>query len=87
MVLVCSEHSLQSPKVIREMNRVLEREDRERRNILVPVRIDDYIFDKWDDPLKADVVKRWIGDFREWEIVENYNAALKKLLTVLKKDV
>ena len=64
LVVICSEHSLQSPPVIREIERALQKEDREHRNVLFPIRIDDYLFDEWDHPRKADVVSKVIGDFR-----------------------
>ena len=63
-MVICSQHSLQSPAVIREIERALQKEDREHRNVLFPVRIDDYLFDEWDHPRKADVVSKVIGDFR-----------------------
>ena len=67
LVVICSKHSLQSPPVIREIERALQKEDREHRNVLFPIRIDDYLFDEWDHPRKADVVSKVIGDFRGWK--------------------
>lgn len=67
LVVVCSENSLQSVPVLREMERALQREEREGRNILFPVRIDDYIFDKWEHTRKSDVAAKVIGDFRGWD--------------------
>ena len=64
LVVICSQHSLESPPVIREIERALQKEDREHRNVLFPIRIDDYLFDEWDHPRKADVVSKVIGDFR-----------------------
>jgi len=64
LVVICSQHTLQSPPVIREIARALQKEDRERRNVLFPIRIDDYLFDEWEHPRKADVVSKVIGDFR-----------------------
>jgi len=46
LVVVCSEHSLESPPVIREIERALQKEDREHKNVLFPIRIDDYLFDE-----------------------------------------
>jgi hypothetical protein len=43
LVVVCSEHSLQSGPVLREMERALQREDNEGTEVLFPIRIDDYI--------------------------------------------
>ena len=75
LVVVCSKHSLESPPVIREIERALQKEDREHKNVLFPVRIDDYLFDKWDHPRKADVVSKVIGDFRGSDNLANYSKA------------
>jgi len=75
LVVICSRHSLQSPPVIREIERALQKEDREHRNVLFPVRIDDYLFDEWDHSRKADVVSKVIGDFRGWENHAAYGKA------------
>jgi hypothetical protein len=39
----------------------MQKEDRERKGVLFPVRIDDYLFEKWDHPRKADVVSKVVG--------------------------
>jgi uncharacterized protein YjbI with pentapeptide repeats len=84
VVVICSKHSLQSGPVLREIERALSREDREGKNILFPVRIDNYIFDQWDHPRKADVVSKVVGDFRGWNrSTTKYEVAFKKLLEAL----
>jgi hypothetical protein len=50
--------------VLREIERALQREDRDGKNVLLPMRIDDYLFDKWNPPREADVVAKVVGDFR-----------------------
>jgi hypothetical protein len=55
---------IQSGPVLREIERPLQREDRESKNVLFPIRIDDYLFDKWNHPRKAEVVAKVVGDFR-----------------------
>ncbi|MGA2604505.1 MAG: toll/interleukin-1 receptor domain-containing protein [Verrucomicrobiia bacterium] len=80
LVVACSENSLQSPAVLREIERGLQREDREKKNVLFPIRIDDYIFDKWEHERKADVVKKVVGDFRKWKNHHAYQKSLVKLL-------
>ena len=42
----------------------MQKEDREHKNVLFPIRVDDYLFDRWDHPRKADVVSKVAGDFR-----------------------
>jgi hypothetical protein len=39
VVVICSKNSLRSEPVLREIERALQREDQERRNVLYPVRI------------------------------------------------
>lgn len=84
LVVVCSENSLQSGPVVREIERALNREDREHKNILFPVRIDDYLFHKWDHPRKDDVTAKVVGDFRQWKNVDKYQDAFNRLLKNLK---
>ncbi|TAH48863.1 MAG: toll/interleukin-1 receptor domain-containing protein [Chloroflexota bacterium] len=84
LVVVCSKNSLTSGPVLREIERALNREDKERKQILFPIRIDDYLFDEWEHPRKADVLAKVVGDFRGWNrSAANYDAAFKKLLKAL----
>jgi hypothetical protein len=85
LVVICSRHSLQSPPVIREIERALQKEDREHRNVLFPMRIDDYLFDEWEHPRKADVVSKVIGDFRGWENLATYAKAFPRFLDALNR--
>ena len=84
-MVIYSKHSLQSPPVIREVERALQKEDREHRNVLFPIRIDDYLFDEWDHPRKADVVSKVIGDFRGWENLASYTKAFPRFLDALNR--
>ena len=87
VVVICSENSLQSGPVLREIERALQREDREGKNILFPIRIDDYVFDRWEHPRKADVVSKVVGDFRGWEQnADKYETAFEKLLEALEAE-
>ena len=85
LVVICSKDSLQSPAVIREIERALQKEDREHKNVLFPVRIDDYLFDEWDHPRKADVVRVVAGDFRGWEDHAKYSKAFPRFLDALNR--
>ena len=82
-MVICSEHSLQSVPVIREIERALQREDREHKNVLFPIRLDDYLFDKWHHPRKADVVSKVAGDFRGWDDLAAYTKAFARFLDAL----
>jgi hypothetical protein len=83
LVVICSENSLQSVPVNREIERALQREDREKKNILFPLRIDDYLFEKWEHPRKADVVSKVAGDFRAWGEKDDYGKTLERLVRAL----
>jgi uncharacterized protein YjbI with pentapeptide repeats len=85
LVVICSEHSLQSPPVIREIERALQKEDREHKNVLFPVRIDDYLFDAWEHARKADVVSKVAGDFRAWRDLAAYSKAFPRFLDALNR--
>ena len=83
LVVICSKDSLQSEPVIREMERALQKEDREHKNVLFPISIDDYLLKKWDHPLKADVVKKVIGNFRGSDNLATYAKAFPGFLDAL----
>jgi uncharacterized protein YjbI with pentapeptide repeats len=84
LVVVCSEHSLKSPAVQREIERALQREDREGKNILFPIRIDNYLFQEWEHERKSDVVNKIAGDFRGWRNADKYDKVFQKFLKGLK---
>jgi len=85
VIIICGEHSLNSPPVIRELERALQKEDdlarrNEPSDVLLPVRLDDYVLDGWQHHRKADVTAKYIGDFRHWQEVDHYSAAIERLI-------
>jgi hypothetical protein len=88
LVVVCSEHSLQSGPVLREIERALQREDREGTDVLFPIRIDDYVFsDRWQDTRKPDVIAKVVGDFSGWDQdAAKYEASFRKLMKALQPE-
>ncbi len=87
LIVICSQHSLVSRPVLREIERALQREDREGRNVLFPLRIDEYLFEQWEHPRKADVLSKVVGDFRGWDHgVEKYRLSFEKLLKALRAE-
>ena len=87
LIVVCSENSLQSIPVQREMERALNREDKEHTNILFPIRIDDFIFEHWEHERKADALAKVVGDFSGWERdAAKYEKAFDKLLKGLQAE-
>jgi uncharacterized protein YjbI with pentapeptide repeats len=91
LIVICSEQSLNSPAVIREIERALQKEDELARHgddseVLFPIRLDDYIFDGWNHHRKADVITKTIGDFRQWKNSEIYYNALNRLIRDLQAE-
>jgi hypothetical protein len=86
IVVVCSQNSLQSGPVLREIERALQREDREHKNILFPITIDDYVFNEWKHERQADVLKKVVGDFRAWRDYSSYQKAFGKLFEGLQAE-
>jgi hypothetical protein len=89
LVLVCSRESLNSPAVLRELERALQKEDQLARQgregeVLFPVRLDNYVLDEWEHYRRADVIKKNIGDFRNWEGHGDYEKVFGRLLRDLR---
>ena len=90
LIVICSEQSLNSPAVIREIERALQKEDERARQgrdaeVLFPIRLDDYIFE-WNHHRKADVIAKNVGDFRNWNEPERYKKAFERLLRDLQAE-
>jgi uncharacterized protein YjbI with pentapeptide repeats len=90
LIIICSEQSLNSPAVIREIERALQKEDDLARHdkepeVLFPIRLDDYIFE-WNHHRRADVIAKNVGDFRHWNEPEKYKKAFDRLLRDLKAE-
>lgn len=87
LMVVCSENSLNSGPVLREIERALQKEDRENKNVLFPIAIDNYVFDKWKHERKADVLNKVVGDFKCWDNdIEKYNTSFSKLIMGLRTN-
>jgi TIR domain/Pentapeptide repeats (8 copies) len=87
LIVVCSEQSLQSGPVLREIERALQREDTETSSVLFPIRIDDFLFKSWQHPRKSDLLAKVIGDFRDWDVnASSYTKALDRLLASLARS-
>ncbi len=67
ILLCCSETSLNSRWVKDEIRKALERECRDDHDIIIPLMVDRYLLDGWDDGLAADLRSRLAADFTGWE--------------------
>jgi uncharacterized protein YjbI with pentapeptide repeats len=84
LLLILSEHSVQSAWVQDEVESALERERREKRLVLFPIRIDDAVMET-DQAWAASIRRtRHIGDFTRWKDHDSYQTAFERLLRDLK---
>jgi uncharacterized protein YjbI with pentapeptide repeats len=86
LLLILSEQSISSIWVKDEVEAALERERRENRLVLFPVRIDDAIEQSstaWAASLRR---LRHIGDFSRWKDHDSYSKAFERLLRDLKAE-
>ena len=83
VLIVLSEASVQSHWVEREVYAAREREDRENREkrpVLFPIRIDDTVMSTTQDWAAEIRRARQIGDFRGWEDRSAYQRAFDRLI-------
>jgi len=83
-LLLLSEHSIASDWVEQEVEAILEKEARQHREILFPVRIDETVMQTskaWAASVRR---TRHIGDFTTWTDPQAYQTAFARLLRDLK---
>lgn len=89
-ILICSKNSLTSHWVEKEIARALRKKELSNRNnhkvnILLPVLLDNYIFN-WNNPYQEEILQRLHYDFFGWEDNETtFNTGIRKLLKALEK--
>jgi hypothetical protein len=85
LLIVLSEHSVQSSWVATEVEAAFEREHREQgRLVLFPIRLDDAVMDT-SQAWAADIRRRrHIGNFEGWENHGSYKKAFERLIRDLK---
>ncbi len=86
IVLCCSKASLESWWVKDEIRKAQERERKEDRDIIIPLMVDRYLLDGWEDGLAADLRSRLAADFTGWErdnakFEEQFERVVKALRT------
>jgi hypothetical protein len=86
LLLVLSEHSIRSPWVESEVETAFEREHREKRTVLFPIRLDDAVMET-NQAWAADIRRtRHIGDFTGWDQHAKHVKALERLMRDLKAE-
>jgi uncharacterized protein YjbI with pentapeptide repeats len=84
LMVLLSEDSVNSPWVEKEVETAFERERREKRTVLFPIRLDDAVMET-EQAWAADIRRtRHIGDFRKWKNHDSYKQAFERLLRDLK---
>jgi hypothetical protein len=85
LLLILSEHSVQSNWVEHEVEHALDLETERGKLVLFPVRLDDAVMDSktgWASNVKR---QRNIGDFTRWKDHDSYQKAFSRLLRDLKQ--
>jgi uncharacterized protein YjbI with pentapeptide repeats len=80
LLLILSESSVKSQWVQEEVETAFERERREKRLVLFPIRIDGSVMttnEAWAAGIRR---TRHIGDFGDWKQHDSYRKAIKRLL-------
>lgn len=86
LLLLLSEHSIASAWVENEVEAAWEKEDRQKREVLFPVRLDETVMQTsraWAATLRR---TRHIGDFTHWTDRQAYEHAFSRLLRDLKRE-
>jgi uncharacterized protein YjbI with pentapeptide repeats len=86
LLLVLTKHSVASDWVEQEVETALERERKEKRLILFPIRLDDAVMKiegGWPALIRN---TRNIGDFRKWKDHDSYQKTFARLLRDLKAE-
>jgi hypothetical protein len=80
LMLLLSNHSINSAWVRREVRLALGEEKQNNRTVLFPIRLDDAFMDTAED--WADEIRRTrpTGDFRNWKDHDSYQKAFERLL-------
>ena len=86
LLIVLSEHSIDSDWVEKEVETAFEEERKHRMTILFPIRLDSAVMDT-DQAWAADIRRtRHIGDFTHWKDHDAYQKAFDRLLRDLKAE-
>jgi len=86
LMVLLSEHSVNSIWVENEVETAFEKERRQGRIVLFPIRLDDAVLET--DQAWAAAIRRarHIGDFRDWKTHDSYKKSFDRLLRDLKAE-
>ncbi len=86
LMVILSQNSIPSRWVKDEVEAAFEKEDKQKKLVLFPIRLDDTVMETnqaWAASLRR---IRHIGDFTKWKDHDSYQTALARLLHDLKAD-
>lgn len=85
VLLCCSTSSLQSWWVKDEIRKAIERERQEKRAMIIPLMLDRYFLDDWNDGLAAELRSRLAADFSGWSAdVSVFQRELERVVAALR---
>jgi hypothetical protein len=79
LVLILSEHSINSEWVEIEVTTAFEEERKHKKIVLFPIRLDDAVIDT-KEPWAGQLRQRNIGDFRNWKDHDAYTRTFDRVL-------
>jgi len=86
LLLVLTENSMKSPWVEKEVETAFEKERRQGRTVLFPIRLDDAVMGA-EEAWAADIRRsRHIGDFCGWKEHDKYRVAFERLMRDLRAE-
>ena len=93
VLLCCSSDSLNSWWVNNEIQKAIDKEQRLHRQLgktiiaLIPLNLDNYLFDTWQHPHRSLITSRFAADFRNWDQAQRkFNSTLEQLIKALRVD-
>lgn len=87
ILLCCSESSLNSWWVKDEVEKTLERERRDKRDIIIPLNLDDYLLQGWKSGKSGILRSRLAADFTGWEHNNaKFEEQLERVVKALRAD-
>ena len=86
LLLILSQHSIESEWVKKEVETAFEKEAKEKRAVLFPIRVDNAVMDS-EFGWAADIRRsRHIGDFTKWQDSAKYKKSFARLLRDLRDE-
>lgn len=85
LVVILSKDALKSEPVVREIMRAIQKEQRESKEVLFPITLDDAVF-SWENGYQADLTRKYVGDFKNWSNLSKYDESLARLIRDLRRE-